>query len=201
MAEQEIDAKQIEAKVHDLKEAMERVRHAQAERDDVVVEMKQAARARLELLAQDLQPLMNQIPGDDERFDFALTDGETPRLWIDMTTHVRMGRDRRVYEFVKDTRLGRAILAATDERPRMARAVAEYVAERVLERERSLEGDWQAMKAWDFERNRERREPEPEPATREAASGWLHLFTFLLGAAAGAVALVAWAWFGDMPRF
>lgn len=203
MAEQELDAKQIEAKVHDLKEAMERVRRAQADRDDVVVDMKQAARTRLELLAQDLQPVMNQVPEGDDRFEFALTNGETPRLWIDMTTHVRMGRDRRFYEFVKDTRLGRAILAESDDRSQIARAVTDYVAERVLERERALEGDWQAMKAWDFDRNQRQQpaEPEPAPASQPQSRGWLHLVTFLLGISAGAVAMVGWAWFGEFPKF
>lgn len=203
MAEQDLDAKQIEARVHDLKEAMERARRAQADRDDVVVEMKQAARTRLELLAQDLQPAMNQIPQDDDRFDFGLTSGETPRLWIDMTSHVRMGRDRRTYEFVKDTRLGRVVLAESADRGETARAITDYVAERVLERERMVEGEWQALKAWDFDRKAPRVEVAAPvaaaPLPRRRASGWTIALTFVLGALAGAVALVAWAWFGEFP--
>ncbi len=50
MSDIELDAKKIEEKVSDLAEAMNRVRNNQAERDDVVVDMKQASHARLELL-------------------------------------------------------------------------------------------------------------------------------------------------------
>ena len=57
MSDIELDAKKIEEKVSDLAQAMDRVRNDQAERDDVVVDMKQASHARLELLAQDLQPV------------------------------------------------------------------------------------------------------------------------------------------------
>lgn len=205
MADQDIDAKQIEARVLDLKDSMERVKKAQADRDDVVVEMKQTVQARLELLAQDLQPVFAQVPEGNEQFEFAMTNGETPRLWIDMTSFVRMGRDRRTYEFVKDTRLGRALLAETERREDMARSVTDYVAERILERERAVEGDWQAMKAWDFNRNSalasaalpvvvEAMPPRPK------ARGWAYFGILLLGALLGAVGMIAWAWFGILPN-
>ena len=48
---------EIERKVHDLAKAMNRVRSAQADRDDVVVEMKHAKISRLELLAEDFAAL------------------------------------------------------------------------------------------------------------------------------------------------
>jgi len=199
MAEHDLDARQIEARVHDLKEAMERAKRAQADRDDVVVDMKQAARARLELLAQDLVGVMNQIPAEDERFDFALTNGETPRLWVDMTSHVRMGRDRRTYEFVKDTRLGRALLSVNADRGEMAKAVTDYVAERILERERAIEGDWQSVKAWDFERGQAKAPEAPAQSTRPRSGGWRTVLAFVFGALIGAAALVALAWFVDWP--
>ena len=192
MSEQELDASEIEAKVHNLAEAMDRAREAQADRDDVVVEMKQAARARLELLAQELQPVIDDLPADCDQFEFALTGGDTPRLWVDMTAFVRMGRDRRVFEFVKDTRLGRMLLFEGDDREAAARAVTDYVAERLLERERAIEGDWVNLK-----RSADKEAPVEQPAASRARSaGWLHLVTFLLGAAAGAIVLVSWAWFG-----
>ena len=202
MADTEIDAKKIENKVHDLAEAMDRIRNNRADRDDVVVEMKQASRARLELLAQDLQPVFDALPPNNDQFEFALTSGETPRLWIDMTGFVRMARDRRVYEFVKDTRLGRTVLGETEDRARMAQMVTDYVAERVLEKERLVEGEWLAMKSYDFSRSSEETQAsvapgEPEPVRRR--SGWFTFFLFLLGIIAGAVGMIAWAWFGRLP--
>lgn len=194
MSEQELDAQAIEKKVHSLTEAMDKAREAQAGRGDVVVDMKQAARARLELLAQDLQPVIDAIPADADQFEFALTSGDTPRLWVDMTAFVRMGRDRRMYEFVKDTRLGRTLLKETGDREKMAGAVTDYVAERLLERERAIEGDWISMKA-----AQEEKQPETAPAKKR--SGWRTFFIFLLGIVVGAAGLLAWALFGTPPQF
>lgn len=142
MAEQDFDAKEIERKVHDLNETMNRIRTAQANREDVVVDMKHAKLSRLELLAEDLSSVFEDIPSDNEQFEFAISQGETPRLWIDMTSFLRMGADGREYEFVKDTRLGRTILARSNNREQMGHRVTDYVAERILERERMIEGDW-----------------------------------------------------------
>lgn len=198
MSDHEMDAKKLEAKVHDLANAMERVRNDQASRDDVVVDMKQAAFARLELLAKDLQPVFEDIPKDSEQFEFALTNGEIPRLWIDITTFVRMGRDKREYEFVKDTRLGRKILAKSEDRIRIGKAVTAYAAERVLERERAIEGDWMSLRDYDFDHMIN--EDEQLTQSIEAGYGWKYVGWILLGIIIGAAAMIAWAWFGDIPN-
>lgn len=200
MSDTEIDAKQIEKKVNDLADAMERVRDDQASRDDVVVEMKQAGKARLELLAQDLQPVFKDIPDDNDQFEFALTNGEPSRLWIDMTSFVRMGREKRSYEFVKDTRMGRTILGKSEDRERMARIVTNYVAERMLERERMIEGEWVSLRDYDFD-TPENNETATQPVNGSAA-GMLTAFGWLAsGLVLGAAAMVAWAWFGEIPTF
>ncbi len=147
MSDTEFDAKKIEEKIHDLAESMERMRVAQADKDDVVVDMRYATKTRLELLAEELLPVFNDVPEGNDQFEFALTQGDTPRLWIDMTSFVRMGRDQREYEFVRDTRLGRTILAHTKDRNEIGKRVTDYVSERILERERVLEGDWVSMRA------------------------------------------------------
>ncbi len=200
MAEKDLDAKEIEAKVHDLAEAMDRMKGAQADRDDVVVDMKRSQRARLELLAKNLQPVFDKVPDDNDQFEFALTNGEPPRLWIDMTTHVRMGRDRRQYELVKATRMGRVILASSDDLDRAAKAVTDYVAERMLERERMIEGDWIAMRGYDFDGGGT---PAIEAAgsVTSTRSRWRSIAWFVVGLLAGAGALFAWAWYGTIPTF
>jgi hypothetical protein len=171
--------------------AIERARVAQANRDDVVVEMKQTTRARLELLAQDLQPVFAQIPDENDQFEFALTDGDVPRLWIDMTSYVRMDRERRCYEFVKDTRNGRLLLGESADRKEIAERVADYVAARILERERMIEGEWHAM--WLPAR-------EAALAHRKSKSATGPVITALLiGIVVGAAAMIAWAWFGQPP--
>lgn len=173
-----------------LAAAIQRVREDQANRDDVVVEMRNAARVRLELLAQDLGALFAELPGDADQFEFSLTKGEMPRLWIDMTAFVRMGRDRRTYEFVKDTRLGRTLLSATSDREKAAERVTAYVAERILERERMIEGDWIAAGPAG--------QAQPAASPRHAAASSslaAALLAFLLGLLLGAIGMVAWAWF------
>jgi len=79
MIKKEIEAGEIERRVHDLANAMNKIRSAQADRDDVVVEMKHTKVSRLELLRDDLQPVQDDIPYDNEMFDFALLKGDTPR--------------------------------------------------------------------------------------------------------------------------
>ncbi|WP_420838273.1 hypothetical protein [Aquibium microcysteis] len=123
-----------------LSQAIREIRIAAAEREDVVVDMREAARMRLELLAQELAPVFAEVPDEEILFDFAISSGLQPRLWIDAVSHVAMGRDRRTYRFVRDTRMGRIVLAeSTDMRP-VAQQVTRYIAERMVERQRWLDG-------------------------------------------------------------
>jgi hypothetical protein len=129
-------------KVRSLKDTIRKVRTAEAERSDVVVELRDAERARLELLADELRGVFAEVPAEDEQFIFTVATGTPPRLWIDMTAFVVMGRDRRTYRFLKDTRLGRTIVLETAELADIADTITHYVAERIIERERAIEGDW-----------------------------------------------------------
>lgn len=196
MSEFEKDAAGFERQVLDLAKAMDRVKTALADRDDVVVEMKQVAHTRLELLAKDLQPVFDALPKNSDQFEFALTNGENARLWIDMTSFVRMGRDRRVYEFVKDTRLGRTILADGIDKAKIGEAVTNYVAERVLERERAIEGDWIAMKGQSLDAPKARISKSGKQGSATKAGLW-----FLSGILGGAVLMVLWAWFANAPAY
>ena len=123
-----------------LGEAIREVKNAAADRDDVVVELREASHTRLELMAAELAPLFAQVPADMDLFDFTISSGLQPRLWIDAISHVAMARDRRTYRFVKDTRAGRVVLAEDTAIKPVADQVARYVAERMIERERLMEG-------------------------------------------------------------
>ena len=94
-----------------LKDAVREARIEAAERSGVVVDLRDADVARLELLNEALDPLFKEIPDDVELFDRGVSKGDIPRLWIDVVSHVEMGRDKRQYRFVQDTRYGRAVLA------------------------------------------------------------------------------------------
>jgi hypothetical protein len=124
-----------------LKEAVRQARIETAERTSVVVDMRDAEVARLELLNEALDPLFAEIPPDVELFDRGISRGDTPRLWIDAVAHVLMGRDKREYRFVQDTRYGRKILAESVDIPGTVQAITHYVATRLVERERALAED------------------------------------------------------------
>src|SRR3981189_1855927 len=94
-----------------LRDALRQARIEAADRIGVVVELRDAEVARLEILNEALDPLFAQVPEQVDLFDRGVSQGETPRLWIDVVAHILMGRDKRIYRFVQDTRFGRILLA------------------------------------------------------------------------------------------
>jgi hypothetical protein len=130
-----------------LKEALRKARVEAAERTGIVVDLHDAEVARLELLHEAVVPLFNEIPADVDLFDLGISRGETPKLWIDAIAFVAMGRDKRIYRFVQDTRFGRKVLAESVHIPEIVQAVTQYLAQRLLERERALAGSGTAIDA------------------------------------------------------
>jgi hypothetical protein len=124
-----------------LTQAMHQARVEAAERSSVVVDLRDAEVARLELLNEALDPLFGEIPPEAELFDRGVSRGDTPRLWIDSVAHVAMGRDKRAYRFLHDTRVGRRVLAESHDIPDIVQAVTSYVARRLVERQRALDED------------------------------------------------------------
>src|SRR5260221_12841480 len=94
-----------------LRDAMRDARIEAAERTGVVVDLRDAEVARLELLNEELDPVFAEIPDRIDLFDRGLSRGDTPRLWIDAIAHIEMGRDKRIYRFVQDSRIGRPYLS------------------------------------------------------------------------------------------
>ncbi|MGA7973195.1 MAG: hypothetical protein WCA36_10340 [Pseudolabrys sp.] len=141
---------------------MREARIEAAERSGVVVDLRDADVARLDLLNEALNPLFNEVPDNVELFDRGVSRGDVPRLWVDVIAHIEMGKDKRQYRFVQDTRYGRAVLAETYDVPEMVQAVTRYVAQRLVERERALADDAaagiaSAQKVMQQERRRRRR--------------------------------------------
>ena len=193
--------------VRSLRDTIRKVRTAEAERSDVVVELRDAERARLELLADELRSVFAEVPADDEQFLFTVAAGQPPRLWIDMTSFVVMGRDRRGYRFLKDTRLGRTVILETAKIEDMADTITHYVAERIIERERAMEGDWLMKRVMRDEIAPKRSElrvareaiaaaitqPQARPGIDPRNLGWV-VAAFLGGILIGAAVLFAYAW-------
>ena len=121
-----------------LTDAMRAIRIDEAERTGVVVALREADLARLEMLHDRLKPVLAEVPQGLDLFDVGITPGATPRLWIDMIAFVEVGRDRRTYRFLQDTRNGRRVMVESDDAGAVADRVTAYVARRLIERERLL---------------------------------------------------------------
>lgn len=156
-----------------LREALRRARIEAADRTGVVVDLRDAEVARLEILSEALDPLFKDIPDQIDLFDRGISQGDTPRLWIDVVAHVMMGRDKRQYRFVRDTRFGRTVLAESHETAPIVQAITDYVARRMIEREHALTASPVAAAA-----------TEAPPKQRAFGIG-----TFVLGVVVGAAAL------------
>jgi len=198
-----------------LADAVRGAQIAAADRGDVVVDMKEADLARIEILAHDLKPVFDDVPADDLQWDFAISKGQQPRLWIDPTSHVMMGRDRRTYRFVRDTRLGRIVLAESPDVQPISDAVTNYIAERIVERQRLMEGERINLRSAAI--YQENQIPGPTehalarpPAlssasarrSRSIVSELVTVLTwFVIGGLAGAGALLAFFWDRLAPYF
>lgn len=121
-----------------LADAVRAAKIAAAHRSDVVVDIREADRARLEILAEEIQGIADEVPPGDDLFDFTISGGPQPRYWIDGTAHVTMARDRRTYRFARETRGGRLLLAESTEPRAIADRVTAYVAERMVERDKAF---------------------------------------------------------------
>ncbi|GGD28058.1 hypothetical protein [Aureimonas glaciei] len=121
-----------------LADAIRAAKIAAAHRSDVVVDIREADRARLEILAEEMQSVADEVPPGDDRFDFTISGGPQPRFWIDGTAHVSMARDRRTYRFARETRLGRVMLGESADVAVIADRVTDYVAERIVERDKAF---------------------------------------------------------------
>ena len=121
-----------------LRDALRQARIEAADRTGVVVELRDAEVARLEILNEALNSLFAEVPEQVDLFDRGVSQGETPRLWIDVVAHVVMGRDKRIYRFVQDTRFGRIVIAESHDVPVIVDAVTGYVARRMIEREHAM---------------------------------------------------------------
>ena len=177
-----------EAEPTGLKAAVRQARIEAAERTGVVVDLRDAETARLELLNEALDSVFAELPPEIELFDRGISRGDVPRLWIDAIAHVGMGRDKRIYRFVQDTRYGRKVIAESPEISDIAQAVTRYVAGRLVERERALADDSNLALRYAHVAQKEKRR-----------RGWQRFRTFVFAVIVGVASFFAAAWFIAKP--
>jgi hypothetical protein len=200
MNEQSVDLPR--AAPPDLKALIRRAKLDNAERSSVIAELRGAELARLELLRDALEPVFAQVPAEIELFDHGLVPGEKPRLFVDIIAFVEMARDRRLYRFVQDTRGGTIVLAESDKIEAMTEEIANYVARRLIEREKALSArllDPLPSSVSAAEPHPEHVEAEPLPMMgeprapeRRHAPLWQILLTLILGLVLGAALMLAY---------
>jgi hypothetical protein len=189
----------------DLKALIRKAKLDDAERSSVVAELRGAEQARLELLRDALEPIFAQVPAQAELFDHGLVPGDKPRLFVDIVSFVEMARDRRCYRFIQDTRGGTIVLAESDKIEAMTQEVANYLARRLIEREKALSAPYFAagekLSSKESESSDEESasqtpaiaESQPENAPRgRGAAGWQLLATLIVGAVLGAALAYAY---------
>ena len=152
-----------------LRDALRQARIEAADRTGVVVDLRDAEVARLEILNEALDPLFSEIPDGVDLFDRGISQGDQPRLWVDVVAHVMMGRDKRTYRFVQDTRYGRIVLSESLDIPATVEAITDYIARRIVEREQAIAVPPPAVFA---------------PPARRRWGSWSFVVGFVLGAAA-----------------
>lgn len=186
-----------------LKEALRQVRLSAVERSDVIVDLREAEIARLELLQEGLADLIAELPEDDDQFEITLVPSHPPRLWIDMLAYVVMGRDKHSYRFMKDTRNGRELILETSDRDEMVNAITDYVAYRILEREKALAAERHVDPAVALTGNAEKGQQTDAQAglagQRRGFSLAAVILAYLLGALSAFVALFAVVFFLTQP--
>ena len=180
-----------------LQDALARARLVEAERSDVIVDLKAMETTRLEALRDALGGVFSEIPADNLQFDLALQRGSEPRLWIDMIAFVVMGRDRETYRFLQDSLNGRRVLFEDKDPEKLVARVTDYLAFRLIEREKAIaEIDGEGL------RSAPAPDPQPMPAPPDAAAparmsaglGW-----FLFGMVFGVAGLLVIGWLVTMP--
>jgi hypothetical protein len=127
--------------VPNLRDAIRRARLDDAERAAAIADLRGAELVRLEILRDALSPLFAQLPEGAELFDHGLVPGEHPRLFVDILSFVEMAEDKRRYRFMQDGRWGQRVMAEADDIQVIVKAVTDYVALRLVEREKALSSD------------------------------------------------------------
>ena len=79
----------------DLSGALRKARLAEAAHFEAVLGIKDSKSLRLQVLKDELIPVIAATPEAAHVFDLALVPGEPPRLWIDLISFVEMEPDYR----------------------------------------------------------------------------------------------------------
>jgi hypothetical protein len=121
-----------------MEQPLHRARLAEAAHFDAVLEIRDAQTLRLQVLKDDMTPIVAGLKESGDYISLALVPDEPPRLWIDLTSYVVMAPDPRTYRLVQDTSEGHQVLAETTELAEMVNHLKMFIAQRTVARQRAL---------------------------------------------------------------
>ncbi len=185
-----------------LADALQRVRaREQARARDAMA----AREGRLEALADELRAMADELPsGEGDRFALVPShNGE--RLTIDAQSYVDLHPESLDYRLVLQGHNGPDVITEKTEREAMADSVADYIAERIVQRE-GLAGATQtpATSAAQPSTPIATTAANSAPASAEAPQPqksrfWVGFWWFVLGGVCSATALFTYAWLQAGP--
>ncbi|GGE27553.1 hypothetical protein GCM10007276_00900 [Agaricicola taiwanensis] len=178
-----------------LRDALRKARAETAERSAVIVDLRGAEIARLDLLKSRIEPLLEDLPKQVEMFDLGIVRGDPARLFIDMVAFVELAHDRRSFRFVQDTRYGRVVLADTGDMDEAVEAVTDYIGRRLVERERALAADTLTISSVAANQNSAAAKAAARVDRSARGLGAAVFAAFALGAVAGSAGILAFGWF------
>ena len=172
------------SKTNALTTALKEARLAEAARFDAIARVHDARTLRLEALRDSLLPEIAGDPNLRQLVEVNVQDGEVPRLWIDLITHVEMEPDPKSYRLVQAFELGRETTFETREAEQMKLHVLRHIAHRAVVLDRALAGKM------------------PLNERRKSTYGLIELvYVWLTGIAFGALGLLAYALASGIYKF
>ena len=164
-----------------LAEALREARLAEAAHFEAALDLRDSKTLRLQILKDELLPTVQTSPEAQELFDLTLLPGDSPKLWVDLTSYVVMEPDHRTYRVLQDRQDSRDILFEGMDREQAAAAVRRHMAHRLVARERQAA----AM----------------PPLSRQGYSSATLILAWVSGFAFGALALVAGALYIGLLKY
>jgi hypothetical protein len=128
-----------------LAEAMHRARmqdlqNSDVELDEVVSAAPVSSQMRLQALRNRLEALYTAIPQDVQGMDLGVVREDKPRLFLDMLSFVDIREGNHDFRLVQQGRNGEQVLLETKDETALIARITDYIAQRLILRERSMEG-------------------------------------------------------------
>src|SRR5947209_5006239 len=126
----------------DLADALRQARLKEAAHFEAALDIRDAETLRLQVLKDELAPIVASRREAEDFFDLALVPGDPPRLWLDFITSVVMAPDPRTFRLIEDSQAGRETLLETQDRAQMVERIRQHMAHRLIARARRMTRPW-----------------------------------------------------------